>query len=476
MKPFILLAMFLPVIAMAQDETASGVYKICLDQPKQIILGLGVEIQNDSIGSGNSGMPEEVVAIPHDLVAAERQRFYKELLKGFRYCRLAMGLYFRGLDADRKHVVERYPNQLRDLRELIQESGMEGVSMEYWSCAPAWKSTDSYLGGTIKSTDPDFLDQFAEALVTDIKYLQNNGIPISMWGLQNEPSVKTVGDLKIGKAPPQSYSHCTYSPEAYVATFKAVAPKVRQALGKGQIIVDSMEGNSGEIGTLIQRDPELLQYVDAWVYHRIGANSNQMINETELYRNHTFGKPVFQNEFEYQEKTSAAKCLNTAQHLMNWMVFADSPTCFWLHVLKPTANAEASGYSLGFWRPEGDNDLSHLGHINKGAWDYNDYNYNALAGFLKYMPWDSRRYEVQEDEIRNDNRILAFKTPDGKLVIVVTNRSGHPFSFKIETGSKNMFKGFRYTPGERNVPLGVSNGQSLAPILPDLSIEFWIEQ
>jgi hypothetical protein len=65
---------------------------------KQTITGIGFEIQSDSIGSGNHGLPEEPIAIPHDLIPAERERLAKEMLRGFRYCRLAGGLYWRGLD------------------------------------------------------------------------------------------------------------------------------------------------------------------------------------------------------------------------------------------------------------------------------------------------------------------------------------------------------------------------------------------
>ncbi|MBC8155907.1 MAG: hypothetical protein H7Z72_23710, partial [Bacteroidetes bacterium] len=115
------------------------------------------------------------------------------------------------------------------------------------------------------------------------------------------------------------------------------------------------------------------------------------------------------------------------------------------------------------------------GQIKKGHWDYNDRNFNAIAGFLTYMPWDSRRYQVEEDVVRNDNRIMAYKTPAGKLVVVVTNRSGKPFQFNLETGSKRAFAGHRYTPSARDVSLGQQRG-ALRPLVPDLAVEFWVEQ
>ena len=93
--------------AMVSGAQSSGTYTVRSDQPQQVIKGLGFEIQSDSIGSGNVGMPKDVIAVPHDLTPLERERFYAEMLHGFRYARLAMGLYLRGTDAEQKHIIER---------------------------------------------------------------------------------------------------------------------------------------------------------------------------------------------------------------------------------------------------------------------------------------------------------------------------------------------------------------------------------
>src|ERR1700761_6314689 len=77
----------IPVCSVAQNQ---GDYTLRYDQPHQVIRGLGFEIQSDSIASGNAGMPEEVIAVPHDLTPTEKVRFAKEMLHGFRYARLAM--------------------------------------------------------------------------------------------------------------------------------------------------------------------------------------------------------------------------------------------------------------------------------------------------------------------------------------------------------------------------------------------------
>jgi O-glycosyl hydrolase len=452
--------------ASAMAQTAAGRYTVRPDQPKQTIRGLGFEIQSDSIGSDNLGLPDKIVAVPHDLEPAERKRFYSEMLSGFRYCRLAMGLYLRGTDPDRKQVVERYPGQMRDLKEIQDAARIEGFAVEYWSPTPYWKSNGKYAGGTLKRFDPDFLSQFASALVEDVRYLQRNGLKVVQWGLQNEPPVDH-----------EKYSTCGYDGDQYYKAMKAVAPRIREAFPNVFIHADSWGGQSTAGSALIRRDPQLLKLVDGWTWHRIGADSNEQIQKAALFNDGAEGKQVFNNEFEYLEgAASDQRFVNTAQSIMNWFVFESSSTWFWLHALKPTYNAEASGYALGFWRPADDKDMSRLPGIKPGHWDYNRQNWNSLAGFLKYLPWDSVRLQVDEDQVRLDNRILAWKTPSGKLGVAVTNRSGQPFRFRIETGRASTFAGYRSTPREANVALGRSKGPELNPEVPDLAIEFWVER
>ena len=149
--------------------------------------------------------------------------------------------------------------------------------------------------------------------------------------------------------------------------------------------------------------------------------------------------PVWNNEFEYLDSTtSPTRTINTAQSIMNWFAFAASPTWYWLHALKPTTNEESPGYGLGFWRPYSDTNFSHFPDVAAGHWTYNPDNWNGecaesmmifsqlngkskysclpsitltitgVAGFARYIPWDSVRVNVIEDELRGDNRILAY--------------------------------------------------------------------
>jgi O-glycosyl hydrolase len=468
-------------VGVRAQSSDGGEYKIRLDQPQQVIKGLGFEIQSDSIGSLNLGMPEEVIAVPHDLTGPERTRLYKEMLHGFRYTRLAMGLYLRGLDADQKHIEERYPGQLEDLRTMQQVSGIEGFDVEYWSPPPFWKDSKSYYGGTLAGHDPAFFNAFSDALVQDVRYLTSHGLHVAQWGLQNEPVFGMTplnGEkVKAGERPKMPYGIMFYSPEDYATTLKYTVPKLRALMPGLHIHANSWDGPAGTYAAEIRKDPELLKNIDAWTWHQVGSNSNAQIDDQAKYMAGAGGKPVYSNEFEYQPadlKKIDSPFMNTGQSLMNWMVFENSPTWYWLHALKPVTNLEATGYALGFWRPAGILKNNLRPALPEGHWEFNPQNWNALAGFLKYLPWDSTRLAVDESTVQHDQRILVWKSKQGKLGIALSNRGTKPYEFKLKGAGPLALVGHRYTVTALNVDLGKKTGDDLSITVQPQSYEFWI--
>ncbi len=464
-------------------------YVVHPDQLRQVIKGIGFEIQCDSIASGNKSLPEETTSVPHDLVPEERARFCREMLKGFRYCRLAGGPYWRGLDAERKQLQPRWPEQLAELREMIQAAGIEGIDFEYWSPAPYWKANGRYAAaiphdpenklrcfGNKFDADPDyhgdtsrFLNDFATACRNDLQTLKDNGLPVVFWGLQNEPFAN-VG-----------YSSCAYTPAEYAQTFKVVAPVIRRFDPKIRIIADTDWSWKFRYIRSVLNDPASASLVNDLVIHHIGVDAKDDVPPIE-----PSGRPRFENEFEYLDgKTSSSRCLNTVEDIMNWFQLAHAPAWFWIHALKPTENAEAPGYALGFWRPISAagpaNDPQFRG-LQPGFWTWNNDNWFAVGSFTRHMPWNCQAVGVTEEVYDNDLRILAFRRPNGKLSIVLSNRSFGPHTFHIDTGRDGTtFNGYRYTPNDagddcRGVELPALTGRIISPKLDDLSWEFWEEQ
>jgi hypothetical protein len=612
----------------------SSSFTIHPEKYKQTVWGIGFEIQSDAIGTGNTGMPDNKHAVPHDLTPSERERFATEMLKGFRYCRLAGGLYWRGLDPEQKYMQARWPEQLEELKEMLDKAGVEGVSLEYWSPAPFWKANNSYIQTETKetyntlrcfgpgfATDPvykgdtvRFLHEFGQACVKDIETLKNAGIKTSMWGLQNEPWASN----------PQ-YSSCKYfSAGDYIRAYVASAGAIRKYDPQIMIFSDTESSFPHKIAKGMHR-PKVADLVDAYVVHTIGSPSENVMEVDKKIKEKLPFRPWFQNEYEYlQRGATPERCLNTVQHIMNSFQLAGNPTWFWIHALKPFKNSEASGYSLGFWKslddtsspknigkyerwlggpeitqmpdefknmefvnvlrtsdkkpglefsfvlnqkatvylvveqkgnfvPEGwektDVKVSWVGgtdvickkvlnegthaigqhtgseagmfgaphacffkgegsgklevsvginspikirseamklelaaaEMKPGHWIYNDYNWNAVGSFVKHIPWDSRVIEVTEGEYNKDVRILALEKPNGKRIIVVSNRTGEKYHVKINTTINADWNGYRYTPWNRGensmgILIGSQKGAALATELPDLSWEFWEEQ
>ncbi len=472
--------------ARAKAAPTQSRFEVHLLQTKQTIEGIGFEIQSDSIASGNAALPEHEISVPHDLIPAERDRLYQEMLKGFRYCRLAGGLYWRGLDAEGKTLQPRWPGQLAEIKEMITAAGIEGVSLEYWSPPPFWKANRQYTRegdsenklrcfGRDFANDPEyhgdidrFLRDMAEARVADLKTLRAAGIPVVFWGLQAEPSTDA------------SFSSCPFTPEQYARTFKAVAPAVRAYDPKIRIIADTGLSLDFRYARPVLKDPAFAQYIDALVVHLIGWDSKHLHFPVE-----PSGKPRFNNEFEYLAgPATPARTLNTVQHIMNWFQLGDAPTWFWIHALKPVGNAEASGYSLGFWRPSTDNPNARSpSGLQVGHWGWNKYNWYAVGSFVKHMPWNCVSVAVTElDGADDDLRIMTFKRPNGKLTVVLSNRSFVPHRFTVTTGlSGKTFKGYRYTPESagidcRGVEVGELSEAALSIEVPDMAWEFWEEQ
>jgi hypothetical protein len=469
-----------------------GSFTIHPDAAQQVVWGMGFEIQSDSIASGNSGISESTTSVPHDLVPSERNRLSDEMLTGFRFCRLAGGLYWRGLDAEQKHLEPRWPEQLTELKALLDRAGVESLSFEYWSPCPFWKVDGSFVhpkgqpwGNELRcfgahfAEDPvyhgdvgKFLSDFSDAVCADIRTLQTAGLKVGFFGLQNEPFANT------------SYPCCTYSVDGYGKTFRAVAPAIRKLDPSIKIIADTGPEEPKYIAPVLE-DPAAASLVDLLVIHAVGRDSNTVMPDVRRARSMVHEPlPIYQNEYEYLSGgASKSRCVNTVQNIMNWYQLAASPTWYWIHCLKPIGNKEGSGYALGFWQPASAEGAEGSAELQPGHFKWNNYNWFSVVGFLKYMPWDSTVVKMTEGEPDGNARLLAFKRPDGKLVVVVSNRSGKPFEFSIDTGlpAASRLAGFRYTPEDagpdfRGQPIGAGDGAHLKMTVPDLSWEFWVQQ
>jgi hypothetical protein len=207
---------------------------------------------------------------------------------------------------------------------------------------------------------------------------------------------------------------------------------------------------------------------------------------------------------------------------MNWFVFENAPSWFWLHALKPLTNSESAGYGLGYWNPVIDPVVP--SNVLPGHFEFNADNFNAIAGFLNHMPWDSVRLDVVEDVVRSDQRVLAYlfdpararwRYADGRApplprgassretlrdgararaaathrAVVVSNRwFEHAFDARVafagaRGGAAPAFDGYAYGPAFTNVSLGrrtadadaVTGEWGFNVTVDALTLQFWVE-
>eukprot|EP00040_Diaphanoeca_grandis_P043001 m.266634 g.266634 ORF g.266634 m.266634 type:complete len:630 (-) comp68502_c0_seq1:63-1952(-) len=490
---------------------------------RQVFEGVEVELMSDSIGSDNEGMPgnghlvpdndNTTIGVPHDLTPSEQQRFATEVLSGTRTIRLALGLFLRGLSADGKNIIGRWPSQMRELKQLQDLSGIEGWAPEYWSPPPIWKDSQSYYTGTLQSFNDSFLDQFSDAVVQDIEYLRQNGLKITWWGLQNEPNVDTQNisvchrsettttsdfpskNLSISSGA-NSYGKCKYSQCDYFFAFRAAATKIKKLDSAIRIHANSFTGQLG--AAPVANNPETLALVDAWTVHHQNKSSISTFGNNTAW---SYGRPEFTNEMEYRPGGPyAGTVVGTVGALnmyLNMLTFRKSPTgVIFIHAMKPTTNLESLGYGWTWWRSTGSPASTSFPNLKPNTFTYNYWNWPTVAPLIKTVPWNSIRLNVMEDIQRPRQRVVAFETPEmglggplhattaaKKLIVVVTNEANASFTTVVGTtdGLQRVWKGYSFhgsVDGSGfNVSLGTTPSvSSFNTTLDPYTFQWWYEQ
>ena len=145
--------------------------------------------------------------------------------------------------------------------------------------------------------------------------------------------------------------------------------------------------------------------------------------------------------------------------------------------------------------------------MEAGHWVYNPDNWNGVAGFARYLPWDSVRVEVAEGSgLLPDQRILAYlfdpaaalwrtgleararAAAPTALAFVVTNRGNTTdFTFHISLAGVAVgttFDGHLYGPNATDVQLAplvatLNSTTGLAEVVdrvPPYSIHFYVQR
>ena len=306
------------------------------------------------------------------------------------------------LDPDRKFLIPV-------LKEILTINPEIKIMASPWS-PPTWmKTNNSSKGGSLK---PEYYDAYAKYFVKYVQEMQKEGITIDAITVQNEP-------LHPGNNP------SLLMPADEQADFikRSLGPAFQVAAVKTKIIIYDHNADRPDYPISILNDLEAAKYIDGSAFHLYGGviENVSQVHEAHPDKNLYFteqwiGAPGnFGGDLKWHIKNLIiGASRNWCKTVLEWNLAADSQQ-------KPHTPGGCDR-CLGAVTIDGD-----LVVRNPA--------YYIVAHASKF---------VRPGSVRIDSKIpdglpnVAFKTPDGKVVVIVLNDSDSEKTFNIKTGKEGI--------------------------------------
>ena len=295
------------------------------------------------------------------------------------------------------------------LKEILAINPEIKIMGSPWS-APTWmKTNNNSKGGSLK---PEFYDAYALYFVKYLKSMKAEGINIDAITIQNEPL------------------HPGNNPSMYM-TAEDQAKFIKQSLGPAfaaaklstKIIVYDHNADKPEYPLTIYKDPEASKYVDGSAFHLYGGSIDALTAVHEAYPD--------KNLYFTEQWVGAPGNLagDLAWHVRTLIIGATRNWC--RNVLEWNLAADPK------------NDPHTIGGCDKclgtitidGNVITRNPAYYILAHAAKFVRPGSVRIA---SNISKDLPNVAFKTPDGKIVVIVQNNSGENKTFNLTWKGKSV--------------------------------------
>lgn len=277
-----------------------------------------------------------------------------------------------------------------------------------WS-PPTWmKTNESSKGGSLK---PEFYGVYAQYLVKYIKSMKKEGITVDALTIQNEP-------LHPGNNP------SLLMPQDEQANFvkKNLGPAFKQAAITTKIIIYDHNADRPDYPISVLNDPEARKYIDGSAFHLYGGNVENIRSVHEAYpdKNLYFteqwiGAPGnFAGDFSWHTKNLIIGATrNWCKTVLEWNLAAD-----------PKQNPHTDGGCTEC-----------LGAITIGENIVKNPAYYIIAHASKFVRPNSVRIA---SNITMSLPNVAFKTPTGKIVLIVQNEGNKTQEFNIRYHNKQI--------------------------------------
>jgi glucosylceramidase len=294
------------------------------------------------------------------------------------------------------------------LKEILAINPAIKILGSPWSPPPWMKDNNDTRGGRLK---PEFYDAYAKYFVKYIQGMKAEGIKIDAITVQNEP-------LNPNNNP------SLLMPAAEQADFikNHLGPAFKSAGIETKIILYDHNCDHPEYPLSILNDPEIKKYVDGSAFHLYAGNISVL---SDVHRAHP-DKNIYFTEQWVGASSNLKRELNFhvgnliigatrnwSRNVLEWNLAADSR-------YQPHTDRGGCDRCLGAVTIDGD-------RVSRNA------AYYILAHAAKFVrPGSVRIGSNYLQPLPN----VAFKTPDGKLVLIVLNTSQSSQSFNIVSGDK----------------------------------------
>ena len=293
------------------------------------------------------------------------------------------------------------------LKEILAINPSIKIMGSPWS-APTWmKTNNNTKGGSLK---PEYFDAYARYFVKYIQGMKAEGIHIDAITIQNEP-------LHPGNNPSM---YMTAEDEAAFIK-RSLGPAFTAANIATKIIVYDHNADRPDYPLAILNDPEAAKYVDGSAFHLYGGTIEALTPVHNAFPN----KNLYFTEQWVGAPGNLAEDL--AWHVRTLVIGGTRNWCRTILEWNLAADPKNDPHTIG-----GCDQCLGTITINGNTVTRNPA-YYILAHAAKFVrPGSVRIGSEASTELPN----VAFKTPDGKTVLIVQNNSGVKKVFTIRFNGK----------------------------------------
>lgn len=408
--------------ALLQQQTGALNFSAATNSNTTITVDAAQSYQSiDGFGYTLTGGSASLI---NALPKAEKAALLKELFStagngiGISYLRLSVGasdlsaelftydeMPAGQTDPELKHfsIEKEMKDLIPVLKDILAINPKIKIMGSPWT-APTWmKDNQAYRGGSLK---PEYYEVYAKYLVKYIEVMKAQGIVIDALTIQNEP-------LHPGNNP----SMYMKAEDQAIFVKKALGPIFQSAGVKTKIIIYDHNADRPDYPISILNDPEANKYIDGSAFHLYGGTIDALSKVHEAHPNKNLyfteqwvgGPGDFAKELKWHLSSLIIGApRNWSKTVLEWNLAADPQyrpftpdggctSCLGAITIAGTAVTKNVAYYI-------------IGHASK---------------FVN--PGSVRIASNQDNNIQN----VAFKTPEGKIVLIAMNNGDNDQTFNI---------------------------------------------